>query len=145
MNAPARYTKRPVTIEAMQWTSQETTLADLKKFTNNLIEVGETDEEFQVYDRLHDTWVNFSYTDWIIKGVKGEFYPCADDVFHATYMREQDEPEQVDCGDDCADCEQPKKKGGVTVHFDPPSTYGPPVALADAVRRGMFDPYRQRS
>jgi hypothetical protein len=24
--------------------------------------------------------------DWIIKGVKGEFYPCKDDVFRETYQ-----------------------------------------------------------
>jgi hypothetical protein len=23
--------------------------------------------------------------DWIIKGVKGEFYPCKNDIFEATY------------------------------------------------------------
>jgi hypothetical protein len=23
--------------------------------------------------------------DWIIRGVKGEFYPCKDDIFQATY------------------------------------------------------------
>ena len=23
--------------------------------------------------------------DWIIKGIKGEFYPCKDDIFQATY------------------------------------------------------------
>ncbi|HEY9414273.1 MAG TPA: hypothetical protein VIQ30_05905 [Pseudonocardia sp.] len=23
--------------------------------------------------------------DWVIKGVKGEFYPCKDDIFQATY------------------------------------------------------------
>lgn len=23
--------------------------------------------------------------DWIIRGVKGEFYPCRDDIFEATY------------------------------------------------------------
>ena len=23
--------------------------------------------------------------DWIIRGVKGEFYPCRDDIFKATY------------------------------------------------------------
>jgi len=25
------------------------------------------------------------YGDWIIRGVKGEFYPCRDDIFRATY------------------------------------------------------------
>lgn len=23
--------------------------------------------------------------DWIIKGIKGEFYPCKDDIFKETY------------------------------------------------------------
>jgi hypothetical protein len=26
-----------------------------------------------------------SKDDWIIKGVKGEFYPCKPDIFEATY------------------------------------------------------------
>jgi hypothetical protein len=26
--------------------------------------------------------------DWIIKGVKGEFYPCKPDIFEATYELE---------------------------------------------------------
>lgn len=26
--------------------------------------------------------------DWIIRGVKGEFYPCKDDIFRATYDEE---------------------------------------------------------
>ncbi len=25
--------------------------------------------------------------DWIIQGVKGEFYPCKPDIFDATYER----------------------------------------------------------
>jgi len=25
------------------------------------------------------------YGDWIIKGIKGEFYPCKPDIFEATY------------------------------------------------------------
>lgn len=25
--------------------------------------------------------------DWIIKGIKGEFYPCKPDIFEATYER----------------------------------------------------------
>lgn len=28
--------------------------------------------------------------DWIIKGVKGEFYPCKPDIFEATYERVED-------------------------------------------------------
>ena len=27
------------------------------------------------------------YGDWIIRGVKGEFYPCKPDIFEATYEK----------------------------------------------------------
>lgn len=30
--------------------------------------------------------------DWIIRGVKGEFYPCKPDIFAATYEPVEDEP-----------------------------------------------------
>jgi hypothetical protein len=35
-----------------------------------------------------------SVGDWIIKGVKGEFYPCKPDIFEATYepVEEKGEP-----------------------------------------------------
>lgn len=29
--------------------------------------------------------LHLSAGDWIIKGVKGEFYPCKPDIFNATY------------------------------------------------------------
>ena len=39
----------------------------------------------EVYDFLHDTWVNVYPGQWIIKGTKGEFYPCDAEVFEAKY------------------------------------------------------------
>lgn len=33
-----------------------------------------------------------SVGDWIIKGVKGEFYPCKPDIFEATYEAVEQEP-----------------------------------------------------
>jgi hypothetical protein len=32
-------------------------------------------------------------SDWIIKGVQGEFYPCKPDIFEQTYAPADDEPE----------------------------------------------------
>jgi len=29
--------------------------------------------------------------DWIIKGIRGEFYPCKDDIFYATYEEVKEE------------------------------------------------------
>jgi len=34
--------------------------------------------------------------DWIIKGVKGEFYPCKPDIFAATYEQVYDVPSGED-------------------------------------------------
>ena len=31
--------------------------------------------------------------DWIIRGVKGEFYPCKPDIFEATYEAQRKTPE----------------------------------------------------
>lgn len=31
--------------------------------------------------------IEASYGDWIIKGVKGEFYPCKPDIFELTYEK----------------------------------------------------------
>lgn len=39
----------------------------------------------EVYDHLHSTWVGVKAGQYIIKGSKGEFYPCDPDVFHAKY------------------------------------------------------------
>lgn len=38
-----------------------------------------------VYDKLHNTWVGVKDGQWIILGMKGEFYPCDHDVFEAKY------------------------------------------------------------
>src|SRR5258708_1252036 len=37
--------------------------------------------------------------DWIIKGIKGEFYPCKPDIFEATYeLVAEEQPELGPCG-----------------------------------------------
>ena len=84
MSTPQKFRKKPVEIEAIQWVEDEP-MRTLIDFTNGLIQLNDVDREFAVYDRLHDTWVKFGYGDWIIKGVQGEFYPCREDIFQATY------------------------------------------------------------
>lgn len=39
----------------------------------------------QVFDELHSTWVGVKRGQWIIKGQKGEFYPCDPEIFEAKY------------------------------------------------------------
>ncbi len=40
--------------------------------------------EAAVFDRFHD-WVPLRLGDWIIRGVRGEFYPCEPEAFAASY------------------------------------------------------------
>ena len=76
------YRKKPVVIEAFQWTGDTRVLADFTK--------GKTGRLLQVYgDTLTIHTLEGEMTanngDWIIRGVKGELYPCKPDIFEATY------------------------------------------------------------
>ena len=77
----AKYRKKPVVIEARQ-------LAD-----------GNFDEILGWVDGGNETLTGIEVPtlegvmlatlgDWIIQGVKGEFYPCKPDIFEATYEPE---------------------------------------------------------
>ena len=43
----------------------------------------------EIFDVLHDTWIKVFEGQWIVRGAKGEFYPCDDETFMWKY-------EQVD-------------------------------------------------
>ncbi len=45
------------------------------------------DPEFkaEIWDYLHETWVLVKAGNYIIKGMKGEFYPCDAEVFESKY------------------------------------------------------------
>ena len=77
----AKYRKKPVVIEAVQWTGNN--ISDICKFTdrdvNHLIAGG------QLYITTLEGVHRASGGDFIIKGVKGEFYPCKPDIFAQTY------------------------------------------------------------
>lgn len=146
MNKPQKYVKIPVTVEAMQWT-RETTMKELKDFTNNLVELDDVEEEFQVYDRLHDTWIWFKYGDWIIKGLKGEFYPCVDETFQGSYRPEMfTEDDDLMTDEEMQERVKPKKgkprKGNGEIQIvTPPYPVPAPIAqaIADHERRRWQD------
>lgn len=50
-----------------------------------------------------------SLGDWIIKGVKGEIYPCKPDIFEATYELVEDAPDLY--ADVAKDLQVPRKVG----------------------------------
>lgn len=84
-----RFRKPPVEVLAVQWDG--TNIAELDYFTaarfDAFTEPDPDDPEATaaVLDARHSTWVLMRTGDWVVKGVQGEFYPCRDDVFRATY------------------------------------------------------------
>jgi hypothetical protein len=81
----AKFRKKPVVVEAVQW--------DGKADTANRF-IGERYGVDWDYAGQHDSAIIIptlegnhrgEVGDWIIKGVKGEFYPCKPDIFEATY------------------------------------------------------------
>jgi hypothetical protein len=87
----AQFRKRPVVIEAIQWngyTSAFTEWLDPPDggsvgFPFTIVDIG-TPECCIEIDTLEGK-MTARPGDWIIKGVKGEFYPCKPDIFAATY------------------------------------------------------------
>jgi hypothetical protein len=88
-----QYRKKPVVIEAVQFTGHNIT--EISFFTG-LILTPELESEtaylagqgapiFSIIIPTLEGDHKAITGDWIIKGVKGEFYPCKPDIFALTY------------------------------------------------------------
>lgn len=85
-----KYRTKPFTIEAVRFDG--TNHGEIMQFTNNLFDKVHVDDRVddpeitaQVFDVLHSTWVGVKDGQWIIKGNKGEFYPCDPEIFELKY------------------------------------------------------------
>jgi hypothetical protein len=72
------YRKKPVEIDAIQWTGDNR--LEIFDFCNMSYI---NDQELRI-QTLEGSMIA-SVGDYIIKGVKGEFYPCKPDIFEMTY------------------------------------------------------------
>lgn len=83
----AKYRKRPVVIEALQW--QGNNRAEIETFVGQTLESKFNPDSKLTYlmiptlESPHEASVG----DFIIMGVSGEFYPCKPDIFEKTYER----------------------------------------------------------
>lgn len=89
----AQYRKKPVVIEAIQWTG--TNDAELLRLVDGSYLLGDSGQYFVV--PTLEGHMRADVGDYIIKGVKDEFYPCKPDIFAATYEAVE-EKEQVNDG-----------------------------------------------
>lgn len=79
-----KFRKKPVVIEAVQWTGKNVKeIMDFMSWRN----AAHDDRAGLTIHTLEGNH-HASPGDWIIKGVKGEFYPCKPDIFAATYEPE---------------------------------------------------------
>jgi hypothetical protein len=92
MTEPAQqWRKKPVVIEAMQFNGEIGTIGDWLWASTWRYEFSHLNPETsKPYFRIKTLesgqgWHEVEVGDWIIKGVKGEFYPCKPDIFAATY------------------------------------------------------------
>ena len=82
-----KYRKKPIVIEAIQWTGDN--FNEIRKFCPIIkIPWSESKKSKGIINipTLEGTH-GAERGDWIIKGVRGEFYPCKPDIFEATYEK----------------------------------------------------------
>lgn len=96
MQQPKSYVKRPVTVQAMQWTGNN--LLAIRSFIyGHPIELRTAmcQDKWWDYENIikeHGLIISTlegpmkaDIGDFIIKGIKGEVYPCKPDIFKDTY------------------------------------------------------------
>ena len=79
-----RYRKKPVVIEALHYEGG----FPLAFLGRNAEVLSAGDNTGALIIRTLEGEMRADIGDWIIKGVKGEFYPCKPDIFEATYEPE---------------------------------------------------------
>lgn len=81
-----KYRKKPVVIEAVQWTG-----CNLAEIENFMCMILYPIEESSLLIYTLEGTMTASIGDFIIKGISGEFYPCKPDIFENTYEKVEDE------------------------------------------------------
>lgn len=90
-----KFRKKPVVIEAVQFIATREGADNIRTFAGDKVHCYEdsdyTDNSslgFKCTIKTLEGEMEARSGDWIIKGVKGEFYPCKPDIFEATYEPE---------------------------------------------------------
>jgi len=78
-----RFRKKPVVVEAWQWDGYSAA-PNRPHWLQGPNVTADHNEETLLISTLEGR-MTASRGDWIIRGVKGELYPCKPDVFEATY------------------------------------------------------------
>lgn len=85
-----KFRKKPVVIEALRYTGSKVSFDAIWEWMGgfngpNQGHSGPEDDPQEFDIKTLEGRMQVSVGDWVIKGVKGEFYPCKPDIFEATY------------------------------------------------------------
>ncbi len=91
-----KYRKKPVVVEAIQWTTEN--LTEVLLFMNPMYFSHENTVPMRFNREGHKLTIHTLEGDmtcqlgnYIIRGVAGEYYPCREDIFNATYEKVEEE------------------------------------------------------
>ena len=87
----AKFRKKPVVIEAVQIT--DATFDAPHPNPEHIPGVIYDPVKHEAYIQTLEGTMTASLGDWIIRGIKGEFYPIKEDIFFQTYEPVEDSPD----------------------------------------------------
>jgi len=79
-----KYRKKPIVVEALMYTG--TNYSELAEFCEGIF----IDRGNNVVIETPEGRMRARQFDYIIKGIKGEVYPCDREIFHETYEEVED-------------------------------------------------------
>lgn len=82
---PVSVRKRPAVVEAMRYTGDNDREVQLWMTDSALESAADPDPGTGFRIATLEGTMTATPGDWIIRGIKGEFYPCKPDIFEATY------------------------------------------------------------
>lgn len=82
-NYAEKYIKKPVVVEAFHYRKHYTDYRDLDKFLGDAL-LG-LDKDYRIVIKTLEGEVTLYDDCYVIKGLKGEFYPCQKEIFEMTY------------------------------------------------------------
>ena len=80
-----KYIKKPVIVDVILWDGGNK--GEVERFMGQKIDHAYTSTNDILMIPTLEGYMSAYKGDWIIKGVKGEFYPCKPDIFNMTYEK----------------------------------------------------------
>ncbi len=112
--------KKPLVVEARQFTDEPSAYEIAEWCGGDVFVYGAAQRRAMRISTL-EGYVLALPGDWIIQGIKGEFYPCKPDIFAATYEPENPAvplaPPEVERGK-CGKCPSCYGKGRYSLQFE---------------------------